>query len=77
MRIKKDHQREMLWSFIIKFSQLLLQGNVSRLVWRISVPDPDREIRGWDGHPDPKVRGGGGGAVTQKKFFCPLGRSLV
>ena len=55
MRIKKDHQREMLWSFI-KFSQLILQGNVSRLVWRISVPDPDLEIRGeggGGGHPDP------------------------
>ena len=62
----------MLWSFI-KFSQLILQGNVSRLVWRISVPDPDLEIRG-NGYPDPKVKEGG---VSQIIFFGSLGLNLI
>ena len=72
MRIKKDHQREMLWSFI-KFSQLILQGNVSRLVWRISVPDPDLEIRGegggWSSRPLDK---GSMGTWSPKKIFSAL-----
>lgn len=32
-----------------------------------SVPDPDFEIRGGGGHPDPYLRGGGG--RSPKKFF--------
>ena len=39
------------------------------------VSDPDIEISRGPGHPDPKIRGGG--AVSQKNFFGPLGLSLV
>ena len=38
-----------------------------------AVPDPDLEIKG-GGHPDPYITGGDG---LQKKFFGPLGLSLV
>ena len=36
------------------------------------MTDPDLQIRG--GHPDPEIRGGG---RSRKKFFGPLGLSLV
>ena len=38
------------------------------------MPHPDLEIRGGS-HPEPLIRGGGGGA--KKNFFGPLGLSLV
>ena len=41
------------------------------------VSDPDIEISRGHGHPDPKIRGGEGGPVSQKNFFGPLGLSLV
>ena len=41
------------------------------------VPDPDLEIRGGPGHPDPYIRGEGGGPSLQKKFFGPSGFSVV
>ena len=41
-----------------------------------SVADTDLQIRGSNGHPDPEIRGRGG-AVSKKKFFGPLGLSLV
>ena len=34
-----------------------------------TVADPDHQIRGGGGHPDPKISGGGGG--LQKIFFDP------
>ena len=38
--------------------------------------DPDLQIRGGaPGHPDPEIRGGGGG--LQKNFFGPLGAASV
>ena len=40
-----------------------------------TVVDPDLQIRGVPGHPDPDIRGGGGG--LQKNIFGPLGLSLV
>ena len=36
------------------------------------VPDPDIEISGGPGHPDPKIRGGGE-ACLPKEFFWPFG----
>ena len=41
-----------------------------------SVPEPDLEIMGGPGHPDPEIRGEGGGSL-QNIFFSPLGLSLV
>ena len=38
------------------------------------MPDLDLEIRGGS-HPEPLIRGGGG--VSKKNFFGPLGLSLV
>ena len=35
-----------------------------------TVADPDLQIRGRPGHPDPEIRGG---LVTKKTFFWPLG----
>ena len=35
-----------------------------------TVADPDLQIRGRPGHPDPKIRGGSG---NKKDFFWPLG----
>ena len=34
----------------------------------LQVPDPNLEVRGGGGHPDPEISGGGG-AVTQKNYF--------
>ena len=58
--------------------------NIPRgLTWKremlFTVPDPrgldpDLEIRGPPGHPDPYIRGGGG---VQKNFFGSSGLSLV
>ena len=39
-----------------------------------AVPDPDLEIKGGGGHPDPYITGGDG---LPKNFFDPLGLSLV
>ena len=41
-----------------------------------TVTDPDLQIRGEPGHPDPEIRGGGG-AVSKKYFFGRSGLSLV
>ena len=35
----------------------------------IAVADPDLQIRGGGGHPDPEIRGGG----LKKNFFDPSG----
>ena len=40
-----------------------------------SVADEDLQIRGSPGHPDPEIRGSGGG--LKKIFFGPSGLSLV
>ena len=43
-----------------------------------SVADPDLQIRAGGGHPDPEIRGWGGGGDLQKKiFFSPSGLILV
>ena len=56
---------------------MLTPGNAVERTW--PVPDPDLEIRGGGpGHPDPYIRGeGGGGPSLQKKLFGPSGFSLV
>ena len=41
----------------------------------IPLADPDLQIREGPGHPDPKIRKGGGG--LQKLLFGPLGLGLV
>ena len=40
-----------------------------------AVADPDLQIRGGPGHPDPEIRGEG--LVSKKIFFGPLGLILV
>ena len=40
-----------------------------------TVADPDLQIRGEPGHPDPDITGGGNG--LKKNCFSPLGLSLV
>ena len=46
-----------------------------------AVLDPDFDIRGVPGHPDPEIaaggRGGVGGVAISKHFSIPLGLSLV
>ena len=43
-----------------------------------TVADPDLQIRGEPGHPDPEITGGeGGGNGLKKNCFSPLGLSLV
>ena len=43
-----------------------------------TVADPDLQIKGGLGHPDPVMEGGGGGRGGLKKsFFSPSGLSLV
>ena len=37
------------------------------------MPNPDVEITGWPGHPDPEIRKRGGGGTVSKNFFRPLG----
>ena len=37
------------------------------------MPNPDLEITGWPGHPDPEIRKGGGCGTVSKNFFRPLG----
>ena len=37
------------------------------------MPNPDLEITGWPGHPDPEIRKRGGGGTVSKNFFRPLG----
>ena len=39
-----------------------------------TVADPDLQIRGEPGHPDPEITGGNG---LKKNCFSPLGLSLV
>ena len=42
----------------------------------VAAADPDLQIRGEGGvHPNPEIRwgGGGGGAISKKIFFGPLG----
>ena len=39
-----------------------------------AVPDPDLEMGGGGGHPDPLM---GGGVVSKKNFSGPSGLSLV
>ena len=41
-----------------------------------TAPDPDIEIDGGPGHPDPYTRGGGGGCVSPKKLFSALWASV-
>ena len=38
----------------------------------ITVADPEHQIRGGGGHPDPEISGGGG--RSPKIFFRPFGR---
>ena len=40
-----------------------------------TVADPDLQIRGVPGDPDPDIRGAG--SSLKKKVFCSLGLSLV
>ena len=45
--------------------------------WKITtipVVNPDFQIRGDPGHPDPEIRGGGG--RSQKNFFRPFRSSV-
>ena len=37
------------------------------------MPNPDLDITGWPGHPDPEIRKRGGGGTVSKNFFRPLG----
>ena len=41
-----------------------------------AVAFPDLQIREGDGHPDPEIRGGGGGGRSQNKFFSALRASV-
>ena len=38
-----------------------------------TVADPDLQIKGGLGHPDPVIRGGGGGGAVLKNLFLPFG----
>ena len=38
-----------------------------------TVADSELQIRGEPGHPDPEIKGGGGGGRSQKKMFQPFG----
>ena len=40
------------------------------------MPNPDLEITGWPGHPDPEIRKRGGGRHGLQKFFSALGASV-
>ena len=40
-----------------------------------TVADPDLQIRGEPSHSDPEIKGGG--EVSKKNCFSPLGLSLV
>ena len=41
-----------------------------------SVADPDLQIRGRGGHPDPEIKGGGRGGGLKKKSFLALRASV-
>ena len=62
-----------------KSHMLPLEISACQYFGKQAVPDPDFEIRvrgeGGGGHPDPLIRGKGGG--SRKKFFGPSGLSLV
>ena len=46
-----------------------------KITWITEVADPDRQIRGWPGLPDPEMREGWG-TWSQKKFFSALQASV-
>ena len=51
---------------------------ISHTFLYLSVADPDLQIRGRPGHPDPEIRrGGGGGAVSKNIFFGSSGLPWV
>ena len=43
-----------------------------KITWIMEVADPDLQIRGWPGHPDPEMRGRDGGLGLKKFFFPPF-----
>ena len=50
---------------------------MGKITWIMEVADPDLQIRGWAGHPDPEMREGGiGDSVSKKCFFRPSGLSV-
>ena len=55
---------------------MLTPGNAVERTW--PVPDPDLEIRGGGGpgHPDPYIRGEGGGGLVSKKNCLALRASV-
>ena len=53
---------------------MLTPGNAVEGTW--PVPDPDLEIRGGPGHPDPYIRGEGRGGLVSKKNFLALQASV-
>ena len=42
-----------------------------KITWMTAVANPDLQMRGWPGHPDPEISWGMGGSVS-KKYFSPL-----
>ena len=42
-----------------------------KITWIMEVADPDLQIRGWLGHPDPEMREGWG-TRSQRIFFLPF-----
>ena len=40
------------------------------------MPNPDLEITGGPGHPDPEIRKGGGGGTVSQIFFSALRASV-
>ena len=56
-------------------STLLCQKGAIQLTAPSSVANPDLQIRRGPGHPEPEIRGGGGG--LRKNFFDPSGIILV
>ena len=58
------------------FFNLLLWNCFQKHNLYVSVTDPDLQIRGGPGHPDPEIREGRGGQ-SPKKFFSPFGLSVV
>ena len=58
------------------FFNLLLWNCFQKHNLYVSMTDPDLQIRGGPGHPDPEIREGGWDNL-QKKFSSPFGLSVV
>ena len=55
-------------------SSTIVVDSSNSIVLLTAMADPDLQIRGGGGHPDPEITGGAG---LQKDIFCPSGLILV